>query len=156
MRECIRCKRLFKASSRHKLCPSCRKQLDRRPCHLCGQLKQRKSSVCKACYNKSKQYPYSQKRHISKDGYIYVYYKSHPHADKEGRVYEHRLIMEKKLGRYLFPSENVHHKNGIRDDNRIENLELWTKVQSTGRRVEDVVKWAKEILEIYGDVSSTG
>jgi hypothetical protein len=93
---------------------------------------------------------------VSKDGYCYVYYKSHPMADKSGRIYEHRLIMEKKLGRYLLPFENVHHKNGKKDDNRIENLELWIRFQPTGTRVEDVVKWAKEILKLYGGVSSVG
>ena len=93
---------------------------------------------------------------MSKDGYLYVYFKKHPYSDKAGRVYEHRLIMEQKLGRYLFPFENVHHKNGIKSDNRIENLELWIKTQPTGVRVQDVVKWAKELLKLYGDVSSAG
>ena len=130
--------------------------MDRRPCHLCGRLKQRKSKVCKICYYKSKQYPFSKKKHISKDGYVYVYYKAHPHADKTGRVLEHRLIFEQKLGRYLLPFESIHHKNGIREDNRIENLELWAKIQPTGARVEDLVQWAKEILKLYGDVSSIG
>lgn len=131
-------------------------RLYRRPCEICGGLKQRKSKVCQKCYFKSKQYPYSQKKHLSKDGYLYVYFRSHPYADKGGRVFEHRLIFEQKLGRYLLPFESIHHKNGVRDDNRIENLELWSKVQPTGARMEDLVKWAREILKLYGDVSSIG
>lgn len=93
---------------------------------------------------------------MNRSGYLYVYFKEHPYADKMGRVLEHRLVMEKKLGRYLFPFENVHHKNGIKSDNRIENLELWSKNQPNGTRVEDMVKWAKAILKLYGDVSSAG
>lgn len=58
-------------------------------------------------------------------GYILVNCPGHPFCNNRGYVREHRLVMEKKIGRYLKPIEKVHHINGIKDDNRIENLELF-------------------------------
>lgn len=66
-------------------------------------------------------------RKTHKDGYVWIYSPDHPLACK-AYVFEHRLVMEKFLGRYLAREEQVHHKNGIKDDNRIENLEVLSVV----------------------------
>jgi len=91
-------------------------------------------------------------KRINKDGYVIWADRSSPHASNldNGMVLEHRHVMGEHLGRPLFKDENVHHKNGNRSDNRLSNLELWTKSQPSGQRVKDKVAWAIKFLEEYG------
>ncbi len=78
--------------------------------------------------------------------------KGYRQITRDGRkIMEHRWVMSQHLGRPLLPTETVHHINGVRLDNRLENLELWSSSQPSGQRVEDKVAWAREILALYGN-----
>lgn len=83
-----------------------------------------------------------------KNGYVLVFRKEHPRASKN-YVFEHILVMEKALGRSLEKDENIHHINGVKDDNRIENLEIWVKPQPSGIRAKDALAWAHKIIDRY-------
>lgn len=75
-------------------------------------------------------------RYTKPDGYVVI------KIDEGNFISEHRHVMEQRLGRQLLPGETVHHINGVRDDNRIENLELWYSPQPYGQRVEDLLRYA--------------
>ena len=90
-------------------------------------------------------------------GYIDEYCPEHPHANNKGYVRQHRLIMERYLGRRLRADEIVHHKNGTKDDNRIENLELTT--QREHRKIHSGwqhTKKAKEKISKAAKISQIG
>jgi hypothetical protein len=75
---------------------------------------------------------------------------THPNARKDGYVAEHIKVMAAKLGRLRQPFEEVHHKNGVRHDNRPENLELWARgMQPPGSRVSDLIDSAIRVLMLY-------
>lgn len=92
------------------------------------------------------------------NGYRLVWCPGHPEASQtnSGKPggplewgFEHRVVMSDLLGRPLRKNENVHHKNGVKTDNRARNLELWVSSQPSGQRPRDLVKWAREILSLY-------
>jgi hypothetical protein len=145
------------------LCPDCRQgrwvdktNEDGTSQYRCSSCAAKKCSITskEIAYKKSLQnIPYSKT--TDKCGYVQIWIPASDPYCGDGdnrpttsgmRVAEHRYVMAKHLGRMLTAYENVHHKNGVRDDNRIENLELWSKPQPCGQRVDDlIVGWMNEM-----------
>ena len=90
------------------------------------------------------------KRYHKGDGYYNLYRPDHPMSNKIGYILEHRYVMSEHLGRLLESHEHVHHKDGDRGNNSIENLELWTGNHLKGVRHRDKVEQAIKFLKKNG------
>jgi hypothetical protein len=113
-------------------------------CSDCGVAVYYKATRCIPCSKSGELHPRWRggRRVEERSGYALL------RVDGE-TIAEHRHVMSEHLGRPLFLHESVHHKNGVRDDNRIENLELWSTSQPSGQRVEDKLEWARELIAQY-------
>jgi predicted nucleic acid-binding Zn ribbon protein len=131
MIECPVCKKMFKPiGTKQTVCSkSCarsffpsKKKYIRKPCPICGKTVTDRRTYCsKSCANRGWVGP-GRKPNIGK--YIRIYKPDYPGSDKTGYIPEQRYVMEQHLGRLLTKKEVVHHLNGDRHDNRIENLHL--------------------------------
>lgn len=89
--------------------------------------------------------------YVTSYGYHRRWQPEHPNASKDGGVFEHVVVMAEKLGRPLRKSERVHHINGVKTDNRPDNLELWVNAHPSGQRVSELIQFAHDLLEQYKD-----
>jgi hypothetical protein len=142
-RMCRDCRRIHYARNNYSLGKTCRD---------CGTAIVNKAKThCIKCSGRNQRgLNITKKRRLNYHGYAIVAGEwDHPNSNNRGQVLEHVLVMATHLGRALLPGENVHHINGVRDDNRLENLELWSSSQPSGQRIPDKVEWAKELLSLY-------
>jgi len=149
---CDSCEKSFLPSSDHKDCPKCRHaKRPTHPCVDCGSPVKPSIIRCRKCASTGAHNGRWKNGEIKhKRGYIMVRVPWHPRAVANGGyVFQHILVMEKKLGRFLIEKETVHHKYGIKDDNHPDHLELWSGSHPAGCRVEDLVEFSKETLKKY-------
>ena len=99
--------------------------------------------MCVKCSNTAKTKPLGFKT-WPKNGYVRVY------VGKGKTKFEHVATMEQHLKRRLLEGEHIHHINGVKDDNHIENLELWIRPHPSGIRAKDALRWARKTIEKYG------
>jgi|688.fasta_scaffold167378_2 hypothetical protein len=122
--------------------------------HLTNDLIHNKVKSC-GCYNKevAKSRMTGENNYGWKGGKGFITkrgYREIKHGEYRGKL-EHRVIYEQHYGIKLLPEQNIHHINGDRSDNRIENLELWDTSQPKGQRVEDKIKFYFELVQRYKD-----
>lgn len=135
-------------------CAFCGKTKEYRRCYTkegrpTGYDKTQRFCSVECGYKGRKHRPINENGHVHSTGYRRLHFRGGKKA------YQHRVLMEKLLGRPLRKGENVHHKDGDRLNNAPDNLELWSKMQPPGQRVVDKVQFAVEILTLYPEFART-
>ena len=121
-------------NGKYVICVNCKKEKYRTPSKYNASKRQFCSFYCFKAYNRCENSHKWLGWRMNNNGYM--------KCEMNGKIIsQHRVIMEKHIGRKLEQFEHIHHKNGIRHDNRVENLELWATRQPYGQRVADLVKF---------------
>lgn len=162
-KQCKRCGADFKAKAAH----ADRRVYCSKECMYAGRTESALvAQECKGCGKTFFAQPYrrvsfcstrcnldnrSRVRRVEGDGWTIQSKTGYVVRSRNGRTeLQHRYFVEQHLGRALAPFENVHHINGVKDDNRLENLEVWVTKQPKGQREADVIEWAVAFLEHHG------
>lgn len=137
-----------------RVCEYCGKAFDRPPSFETRQKARYCSKVCEAAGRTKRPLDRTHNGrpvHLDAKGYVLLYEPTHPAAYKNGRVLEHRVVVEQRIGRLLKPDEHVHHINGKKDDNRSENLMVLGHIEhlvlSGEEHREAIAKMRQELAE---------
>lgn len=155
---CITCAKDFFYGAKYKYCSACqyhRNKKENPGNHEKQRLRAAEKYNEKTRLKKGLPKDHDFKKAPKGEGYVNIkgyrrFWKKDLETGQYISKYEHHMVMSAYLGRDLLSNERVHHRNGIRDDNRIENLELWDIGQPPGQRVEDKVRYYIEFLTLHG------
>lgn len=124
-------------------------------CHPCGAVY--RVTAKKGSWASREKHPrWKGGKHLSSNGYVQIVVPLDspylPMADERGRVYEHRLVLAKHLGRCLEPDEEVHHLNGDKHDNRLSNLQLFSKGEHSREHHQEIQKLREEVRRLRDEL----